>query len=208
MNLENLAYTELTGTPYTDTATSITVSDGSVFPAVPFEAVIYNKRKNPGLAKNDGEAEIVEVTNIATNTLTVVRGQGGTTAVALSDTIDYAVIQGATKKVFNDSGLMEIVSKTAAFTLAASDFWNGKVLYQADVTSAFNITVPQDSAEDIPIGSIAYVETQDAQGTVVAGTGATLNPSTEVKTDTNLEAPLIAILKESANTWRVFGGVS
>jgi hypothetical protein len=103
---------------------------------------------------------------------------------------------------------LRIISKTASFTIAKSDFNNGKVLYQADVSTAFDITVPQDSDEDIPNGSIAYVEAQDAQGTVVAGTGATLNPATEVKTDTSLEAPLIAIVKVAADTWQVYGGVS
>ena len=206
--LKNLAYTEITSTPYTDSATSITVSDGSVFGSTPFYATIYNLRKNQGKALNDGEAEIVEVTNIATNTLTIVRAQGDTTAVALSGSIDYAIIQGLTVEDVDSINRLSIVSKTAAFTISASEFVNGQVLYQADVTTAFNITCPQDSDEDIPIGSIAYVEAQDAQGTVVAGTGATVNPATEVKTDSNVEAPLIAILKESANTWKVYGGVS
>lgn len=104
-NLKNLVYTELTGTPYSDSDTSITVSDGSVFDdpsnVGEYEITVYNKRKNPGLALNDGEAEIMLLTAVSTNTLTVTRAQGGTSAVALADTVDWAVIQGATKRVFD-----------------------------------------------------------------------------------------------------------
>lgn len=100
---KNLVYTEITGTPYTDSETSITVSDGSVFsdPSTDgeFEAVIYNKSKNPGAALNDGEAEVVRVTAISTNTLTVTRGQGGTSAIALGSGTDWAIVQGITKAV-------------------------------------------------------------------------------------------------------------
>lgn len=103
--IKNLVYNELTNTPYTSGDTSITVSDGSVFsdPSTDgnFEAVIYNKRKHPGLALNDGEAEIVLVTAISTNTLTVTRAQGGTSAIALGSSIDWAIVQGATKRIFD-----------------------------------------------------------------------------------------------------------
>ena len=74
----NDAATTLNGA-LTDVATSVTVTSGAVFPAVGDFHVLVN-------------SEIMLVTARATNVLTVVRGQEGTTAAAHSDTDAIKVI--------------------------------------------------------------------------------------------------------------------
>lgn len=104
MHVKNLVYTEVTGTPYASTVNEITVQDASVFsdPASVgnYDVTLYNLRKNPGKAFNDGEAAIPLLTGIdtGTNTLTFSDEIG----IALSDSIDWAVIQGATVSTFDD----------------------------------------------------------------------------------------------------------
>jgi len=68
LKAKNLARTTLAAA-LSASATTCTVADASQLPNVPFRAVI-------------GGSEIVEVTNKAGNTLTIVRGQEGTTARA------------------------------------------------------------------------------------------------------------------------------
>jgi len=68
LKAKNLARTTLSAS-LSASATTCTVADASQLPDVPFRAVI-------------GGSEIVEVTNKSSNTLTIVRGQEGTTAQA------------------------------------------------------------------------------------------------------------------------------
>ena len=53
--------------------TSLTVDDASIFPDAPFLVTVNNNRHN---------MEIMEVSNVSSNTLTVKRAQEGTTAQA------------------------------------------------------------------------------------------------------------------------------
>ncbi len=76
-NVSNFAVTTIS--PIDDSATSVTVSDASRFPAAPFNAVIWDSDYTPDSA---ADTEIVRVTAISGTTFTVVRGQEGTTAVA------------------------------------------------------------------------------------------------------------------------------
>ncbi|MDR9419468.1 hypothetical protein [Gracilimonas sp.] len=141
MYIEDFVYTELTGTPYTDSATSITVSDASVF-ADPdtvgdYEIVIQNKRKHPGLAQNHEELEVVLLTarDTGTNTLTITRNSNGKEAVAFGDTIDWIVYLGATKQVFDDK---QYVLSEGAFVDGDKTKLDG-VESSADVTDAGNV---------------------------------------------------------------------
>jgi hypothetical protein len=65
----------------------VTAGHGTRFPATPFKALVW---AGPGTQPNQasgGNAEIVNVTNISTDTLTIVRAQDGSTArsIALND---------------------------------------------------------------------------------------------------------------------------
>ena len=75
----NNAKTTLNGA-ITDSATSIVVVDGSVFPTLGGGDYFYMTLEDVSLNR-----EIVKVTARSTNTLTVVRAQNGTTARAFSN---------------------------------------------------------------------------------------------------------------------------
>lgn len=67
----------------------VTAAQGALFPAVPFQATIWPTAANP-ISTN---AEIVTVTAIATDTLTIVRAQEGSSArtVVVGDQIAATV---------------------------------------------------------------------------------------------------------------------
>jgi len=95
----NLAWTTIAIAPSPAlTGTSLTVASGTatVFPAVPFNCTLYPPTSSPSLAN----AEIVRVTNIAGDVLTITRAQEGTSAKPI--TSGYRIANTATKKTFTD----------------------------------------------------------------------------------------------------------
>lgn len=78
--------------------TSLVVAggDGTKFPAVPFNAVIFPTGANPTTAN----AEVVRVTNISTDTFTITRQQEGTSARTV--VIGDQIMDAETAKVFQD----------------------------------------------------------------------------------------------------------
>lgn len=68
------------------TSLSVGAGEGARFPAVSFNAVIWQSTDytHPAAAYQAGHAEIVRVTNISTDTLTITRAQEGTSAVNLN----------------------------------------------------------------------------------------------------------------------------
>jgi hypothetical protein len=94
---KNFATTTVTIAPSpAPSGTSLTVQDGSVFGATPFNATVYPLGSNP-LSTN---AEIVRVTNVSANTLTITRTQEGSLArnIIASDRISATI----TAKTFTD----------------------------------------------------------------------------------------------------------
>jgi hypothetical protein len=87
---------------YLDIDTSIDVDNATRLPAASFNAVWWNVTDYPDPA-DDPDVEIVRVTNIATNTLTITRGQEGTAAADHSiDGKTYQLIAPLTAKFIND----------------------------------------------------------------------------------------------------------
>ena len=88
--LKNFAYS-LVATPpspaTTGTSLTVTSGQGALFPAAPFDATIWPSGVQP-LSTN---AEIVRVTAVATDTLTITRAQYGTTAQSI--TTGYQIAQ-------------------------------------------------------------------------------------------------------------------
>ena len=88
--LKNFAYS-LVATPpspaTTGTSLTVTSGQGALFPAAPFDATIWPSGVQP-LSTN---AEIVRVTAVATDTLTITRAQYGTTAQSI--TAGYQIAQ-------------------------------------------------------------------------------------------------------------------
>ena len=96
---KNFAYSLVATAPSpatTGTSLVVTAADGTKFPEVPFNATIWATGANP-ITTN---AEIVRVTAIATDTLTIVRAQEGSSArtVVVGDQIAATI----TAKVFTD----------------------------------------------------------------------------------------------------------
>lgn len=104
-NKKNLANTTLSS-DLTASATSITVDDASIFPVSDFYVTLMPSSELSGL----DNSEIVFVTNVSGNTLTVVRAQRDTTAKAFSTgavvtngiySEDMDMAQSVGKKVFS-----------------------------------------------------------------------------------------------------------
>lgn len=97
--VKNLSYSLVATAPSPDdsgTSLVVTAATGTRFPAVPFNATVWAT----GAMPTPANAEIVTVTLVATDTLTIVRAQEGTTArhVAIGDQIAATV----TAKQLND----------------------------------------------------------------------------------------------------------
>jgi hypothetical protein len=92
---------------YDDEATSIVLvaGDGVRFPSVPFNATWWNSTDFPD-PSDDPNREIVRVTAISTDTLTITRAQENTPALEhqLEGKV-YKLIAGLTAKVINDEML-------------------------------------------------------------------------------------------------------
>lgn len=99
---KNFAKTTLS-TGYNSAATSIVLSsgDGAKLPAVPFNATWWNFTDFPDPA-DDADVEIVRVTARSTDTLTVTRGQEGTSASNKNiGGKTYKLVAGLTAKTIN-----------------------------------------------------------------------------------------------------------
>jgi hypothetical protein len=91
-------------TGYTSSATAITLQSGqgAKLPAAPFNLIWWNSSDFPNPA-NDPNVEIVRVTGISTDTLTISRAQEGTTATN-KNTVGktYSLVLGITAKMIAD----------------------------------------------------------------------------------------------------------
>jgi hypothetical protein len=91
-------------TGYASGATSVVLSggDGTRLPAVPFNAVWFNASDYSD-PSDDPEVEVVRVTNIVTDTLTITRAQEGTSAVNHNTAgKTYQMVAGPTAKLITD----------------------------------------------------------------------------------------------------------
>jgi hypothetical protein len=98
-NIANNAKTELVA-GMTDTDTTMEVSDASILPEIPFRVTIWSLgiSSNPG---QDPAMEIVEVTGVNSNVLTIERGKEGTAPTSHSTGNTAAVL--VTAGIFNDT---------------------------------------------------------------------------------------------------------
>lgn len=117
---KNLAVSTVATAPSPATSgTSLVVQSGqgTRFPAVPFNATIWPTGQLP----EPSNSEIVRVTAVSTDTLTISRAQEGTTArsVIVGDLIAATITAKALTDIEN--GYLQIVSKTANYTATLSD---------------------------------------------------------------------------------------
>jgi hypothetical protein len=91
-------------TGYSSSATAITLQSGqgSKLPAAPFNLIWWNSTDYPNPA-NDPNVEIVRVTNISADTLTISRAQEGTSATNKNTGgKTYSLVLGPTAKTISD----------------------------------------------------------------------------------------------------------
>jgi hypothetical protein len=125
------------------TSIIVNAGDGATkFPAAPFNAVIWSPTTQPSAAT----AEIVRVTAIATDTLTVTRAQEGTTALSIG--IGWLISVAVTAKLFTDIETLVSASRTtsaaysATHTLSADD----AVTEENAAGGAYAVNLPAASA--------------------------------------------------------------
>lgn len=127
---KNLAYSTVATAPSPATSgTSLTVAtgDGAKFPTPPFNATVWPANSQP----TTGNAEIVRVSAIATDTLTIARTQEGTSARAIG--VGDQVAATVTAKMVTD---IEAAAPNALVTSLPVSPGNGQVIfYQADATN-------------------------------------------------------------------------
>lgn len=111
---KNFAYSTVATAPSpatSGTSLDVQAGDGAKFPAVPFNAVIWPAGAQPSTTN----AEIVRVTNISTDTLTITRTQESTSARTVITTDQ--IMAGITAKTLQD---VETVAN-AAYTPGGTD---------------------------------------------------------------------------------------
>jgi hypothetical protein len=128
---------------YNSSATSVALQSGqgSKLPATPFNLIWWNSTDYPNPA-NDPNVEIVRVTNVSTDTITISRAQESTTASNKNTGgKTYSLVLGITAKMISDiSGALpsgtavysEVVSGSGtSFTLAHTPISGSLRLYGA-----------------------------------------------------------------------------
>lgn len=134
---KNFAYSAVATAPSPATSGTtlvVTAAQGALFPTPPFNATIWPAGSNPTAAN----AEIVRVTSVSTDTLTIVRAQEGTTArtVVVGDQIAATI----TAKTLTDAEFPWSYISVFAWTMVAN---NG---YIANSGSLLNFTLPATCA--------------------------------------------------------------
>ena len=116
-SVKNFAYSLVATAPSpatSGTSLVVTAGQGSYFPATPFDATIWPAGAQP-LNTN---AEIVRVTNVATDTFTITRAQYGTTAQSI--TAGYQIAQTVDANLLNQ--LAPLSGATFTGEVVAPDF--------------------------------------------------------------------------------------
>ena len=142
----NLAFSILDNSPGT-AGLSLEVADGtgSRFPAVPFNATVWPSTALPTPAN----AEIVRVTAIATDTLTITRAQESTTAKQLAT--GYYIAAGVTAKSLTDiEGAFPVVTAD----IANDAVTNAKLANMAELTVKARLTAGTGDPEDVTIEAL------------------------------------------------------
>jgi hypothetical protein len=167
---------------YSSAATSIALQSGqgSKLPAAPFNLIWWNSTDYPNPA-NDPNVEIVRVTNVSTDTLTISRGQEGTSA-ANHNTVakTYSLVLGITAKMITDLAAQtgngipvynEIVSGSGmTFTLANTPVAGSVRLYSGGNSNPQSGRLLPGSGNDFTISGavITLLNGSFAAGSILA----------------------------------------
>ena len=101
------------------TSLTLNAGQGALLPAVPFNATVWPTATNPRAAN----AEIVTVTNVAGDVLTIVRAQEGTAAraIAVGDQIAATITKKFRDDVVSAIAVVSAAVASEATTRAAAD---------------------------------------------------------------------------------------
>lgn len=133
--VKNFAKATVTDGNYDDTSTEIDVltGHGSHFPTAPFNAVWWNASDYPD-PSDDPNVEIIRVTDVDTDTLTISRGQEGTAAVEHNlPGKTYQLIAGLTAHTIEDM-VGDVFGSGPALLFEPSE---SKVTLRQDETARF-----------------------------------------------------------------------
>ena len=139
---KNFAYSLVATAPDpagSGTSLIVTAGQGALFPAVPFNATIWPTGVQP-LSTN---AEIVRVTNISTDTFTIVRQQEGTPArtIVVGDQIAATI----TQKTLNDNEGKRIISEDTVVKAG----YGSIVVGELEIASGIELELEADSELEI-----------------------------------------------------------
>ena len=200
----------------TGTSLVVTATEGTVFPAVPFYATLYPDSSYPTF----DNAEIVLVTVVSTDTLTITRGQKGTTGKTVI--VGWRISAGIYAAELSDPVRVEV-------TKASHGFVAGNVLKSSGTDGEYNKATADTAANAEVVGVVSEVLNTDnytittaghisgaaAVPTETAGTVLFLDPvtagaltTTEPTTDGQISKP-VAVVTASNSTMQVvqFRGV-
>jgi hypothetical protein len=166
---------------------------GARFPAVPFNATIYNATDYADAADayHAGHAEVVRVTAISTDTLTITRAQESTTAVNLNTGgKTYRIVAGLTAKILTDIGytVIQIACSDSSTAITAG---TGKVTFR--MPHAMTLTAVRASAATAPTGSTIIIDINEGGSSILS---TKLSIDTSEKTSTT--AASAAVISDSA----------
>jgi hypothetical protein len=183
---KNFAWSTLATTISNSVPTlSVKPGDGIKFPSVPFMAVIWNDTL--GSASDDPSREIIQVTNISTDTFTIIRGQEGTSSSAWTLGVKIAHTLTAGKIVELET---EINSKIST-TLASTTYFNKStdVLLWNSVNK-LGAVASDVGAETAGTTSTHAALTTNAHGGIVSTTDSRLSDQRSPLSHTQAESTL------------------
>ena len=153
--------------------------------------------------------EIVFVTQINSDTLTIVRGQSGTSAISHSGgaTVKHVFVSEALNAF--EAGLNETIPLNTqtgtTYTLVAGDAGDLVTLNNA---SAITLTVPLNSSVAFATGTqITIAQTGAGQVTVAGAVGVTVNGA-DSATKLRTQWSAATLIKTATNSWILIGDIT
>jgi hypothetical protein len=135
---KNFGYTTITIAPTPAiSGNTITVSDATVFPTVPFNCTVWPVGSQPSVSN----AEIIRVTNIVGNVLTITRTQEGTAArtVLVGDQIANTITAKALTDIEALGGATSTITTTGTVTALAIPSATGNLVINANNATTLTI---------------------------------------------------------------------